>query len=98
MERLIGYVKIFNVVAGIIIIVGVIVIAWTIIQRSGSTGDAPDNLFLELPQNGRVIDMVSSGGHVILLIEAESGAQRLVIVDPANPKAPTTLQLKAQTP
>jgi len=94
LERFLTLIKIFNVVAGILIIVGVVTLVWLLVQRgTGSSGQVGSALQSAIPVDGRIAEMIAAGDHALLLLETPEGGQTLLILNPNRPAGLATIRV-----
>lgn len=92
--------KALVVVMGVLIIVGVSVVAITIARRSGIDAEPEtvatrpfDDVSVALPKGARLIDWTADGGRLVLRVRAADGGERLMIFDLASGRRLGTVHL-----
>lgn len=91
------YVKLFNVVAGVLLVVGTLVLVGALVVKSSSddeaevatmpapapaSGDLPQTL--EIPAGSRILESDLDDGQLILLVEPPQGGRIVYVVDLAT--------------
>lgn len=84
-----GILKAFVVTSGVILIIGVILLAVLIALRAGSDAGGETALpsapvDLALPKDARIIQVMPEGKRLVLLAEDRDGQQYLAVVDSAS--------------
>jgi hypothetical protein len=112
LDRLLGLLKLFVVVAGIAIVLGTGALVWVIVQRGaeapglpsapapGPTSPAEGELRADLPvpAGSVVIDLRLAGREVLLLLRAPDGVDYLALVDLATGRRLSLIRLVAESP
>ena len=75
------YVKIFNVVAGILLVGGTIVLAATLVSRATGGGSGEARTRVALPLAAELVDAALDGDRVLLTLQDAEGSTYLLIVD-----------------
>lgn len=88
MERYIGIIKIFNIVAAVIIVVGVAALGWLLIERAREakvSRDVVDSGMIALPAGFTIAEMAATSDFLFLLVTDAAGATLLLRLDPRDP-------------
>lgn len=80
------YVKLFNLVAGILLVAGTAVLIGTVVVRAMGKGDrqTTGNATLQLPENTMLIDSALDENRLLLTLEHADGSRFLLIIDSAD--------------
>lgn len=79
MERFLGVLKVFVVVAGLLIVAGTVTL---VVMLTGRSGEAVrGEQVVTIPGGMRVMQVVPDGRRLLLLLEAEDGAQAIAVVE-----------------
>jgi hypothetical protein len=106
MERYLGIIKIFNIVAGVLIVLGIIALVWLVIDRSRGTtqGRAPEGRAavedgaIALPAGFTIKQMAATGEFLFLLVSNEAGDILLLRLDPSDPAAAASFVIETARP
>ncbi len=101
MERYLGILKIFNVVAGVLIVVGVVTLVWLLIERG--RGGPPERAAVEdgsiaLPAGFTIEQMAATGEFLFLLLNNDAGDVLLLRLDPRDPAAAASFVVETARP
>ena len=101
MERYLGIIKIFNIVAAVVIVLGVAALAWLIVDRARGakvSPDAVDSGLIALPAGFTIAEMAATGEFLFLLVTDESGATLLLRLDPRDPAGAASFVVETARP
>ena len=106
MERYLGIIKIFNIVAGVLIVLGIIALAWLMIDRSRGTTQSrtPDSRAaiedgaIALPAGFTIKEMAATGDFLFLLVSNADGDVLLLRLDPRDPAATASFVIETARP
>ena len=76
MERYLGIIKIFNIVAAVIIVIGVAALGWLLIDRARearASRDVVETGLIALPAGFTIAEMAATGEFLFLLVTDEAG-------------------------
>jgi hypothetical protein len=101
MERYLGIIKIFNVVAGVLIVLGTAALVWLLIERS--TGGPEERALVEdgaiaLPAGFSIAQMAATGEFLFLLLQNDAGDVLLLRLDPRNPAGAASFVVETARP
>ena len=103
MEAYLRALKVFVVVAGVVLLVGTTVLVWLLLQRpprDAAPRGAPAPILAELPlpAGARIEQMVLDGPRLVLLIRAEQEQQYLALVNPATGERLSLVRIAPEAP
>ncbi len=106
METWLKALKVFVVVAGILIVLGTATLIWLVVQRGlpkdrtarPATATVPADGKLSVPAGMRVASAQLDGDRVLLLLIDGDGAQHLLLVDLATGERLGRLRILPETP
>jgi hypothetical protein len=98
--------KVFVVVAGILIVLGTATLIWFIVQRGlpkdrtvgPATATVPGDVILSIPAGMRVTGVQFDAGRALLLLADGAGRQHLLLVDLATGERLGLLRIVPETP
>ncbi|MCB1885436.1 MAG: hypothetical protein KDG89_15815 [Geminicoccaceae bacterium] len=78
MERLLGFVKLFNVVAGIVIVFGTVALVWLMVQRGGHSRAEREAVPPPPPPvAGRIAGIAAHADGLAFLVDLPDGGQEI---------------------
>lgn len=98
MERYLGIIKLFNIVAGVIIVLGVVALVWLMVQRGSSDRAVVDSGSIVLPAGFRVIEMSATADFVFMLLGDDADALLLLRLDPRDPASSASFVVETARP
>ena len=102
MERYLGIIKIFNIVAAVVIVLGVAALAWLLIERARGGGAdrraVVDTGSIALPAGFTIKEMAATGDFLFLLVSDAAGATLLLRLDPRDPAATASFIVETARP
>ncbi len=101
MERYLGIIKIFNIVAAVVIVLGVAALAWLLVERSREGGDrraVADTGSIALPAGFTIKEMAATGEFLFLLVSDDAGATLLLRLDPRDPAGAAAFVVETARP
>jgi|GEM_PF-3458245 len=101
MERYLGIIKIFNIVAGVLIVLGTMTLVWLLVDRSrgGLEVRAPvEDGSIALPAGFSIAQMAATGEFLFLLVTNEAGDVLLLRLDPRDPAATASFVVETARP
>lgn len=101
MERYLGIIKIFNIVAGVLIVLGVAALVWLMVERSGGgprSGEVVGGGVIALPAGFSIKEMAATGEFLFLLVEDAAGVTLLLRLDPRDPAASASFVVETARP
>ncbi len=101
MERYLGIIKIFTIVAGILIVLGVVALGWLLVERSrGLHADrtALEDGLIALPAGFTIEQMAATSEFLFLLVKSEAGDMLLLRLDPRDPAATASFVIETARP
>ena len=98
MERYLGIIKLFNIVAGVVIVLGVVALVWLMVERGSSDRAVVDSGSIVLPAGFRVIEMSATGDYVFLLLGDDEDALLLLRLDPRDPASSASFVVETARP
>jgi hypothetical protein len=101
MERYLGIIKIFNIVAAVLIVVGVATLGWLLVDRARDAGtgrDVVDEGMIALPAGFTITEMAATSDFLFLLVADESGSVLLLRLDPRDPAATASFVVETARP
>lgn len=106
METWLKALKVFVVVAGILIVLGTATLIWLLVQRGlpedrtagRATATVPGDGTLRIPAGMRVAGAQLDGGRALLLLVDGEGRQHLLLVDLATGERLGLLRIVPETP
>jgi len=101
MERYLGIIKIFNIVAGVLIVLGTMALVWLIVDRSRDGPQqraAVEDGSIALPAGFTIEQMAATGEFLFLLVRSEAGDTLLLRLDPRDPAATVSFVVEPARP
>ena len=101
MERYLGIIKIFNIAAAVVIVLGVGTLAWLLVDRARGGGErraVVDTGSIALPAGFTIKEMAATGDFLFLLVSDEAGATLLLRLDPRDPAATASFVVETARP
>jgi hypothetical protein len=101
MERYLGIIKLFNIVAAVIIVMGVAALAWLLIDRAREAKvgrDVVESGMIALPAGFTIAEMAATGEFLFLLVTDDSGATLLLRLDPRDPAGTASFVVETARP
>lgn len=100
MERYLGIIKVFNVVAGVLIVLGVAALIWLAVDRAGGRrgGEVADGGVIALPAGFSIAHLAATSDFVFLLVTNEVGDTLLIRLDPRDPAASASFVVESARP
>ena len=98
MERYLGIIKLFNIVAAVVIVLGVVALVWLMVERGRGDRAAVDSGSIVLPTGFRVIEMSATGDYVFLLLGDDEDALLLLRLDPRDPASSASFVVETARP
>jgi hypothetical protein len=101
MERYLGIIKIFTIVAGVLIVLGVVALGWLLVERSrGLQADrtAVEDGLIALPAGFTIEQMAATSEFLFLLVTSEAGDMLLLRLDPRDPAATASFVIETARP
>lgn len=100
MERYLGIIKVFNIIAAVLIVLGVAALVWLSIERAGRGRDAEavDGGMIALPAGFTITQMAATGDFVLLLVANDAGDTLLLRLDPRDPAASASFVVETARP
>lgn len=80
---------------GVLIVVALVVVIWTIANRMSGSGDAtgPANLAVPLPQGAQVLESNADGNRLYLRLRTPDGGEQIRVIDTRDGQVITTIRL-----
>jgi hypothetical protein len=98
MERYLGIIKLFNIVAAVVIVLGVVALVWLMVERGRGDRAAVDSGSIVLPTGFRVIEMSATSDFVFLLLGDDDDALLLLRLDPHDPASSASFVVETARP
>ncbi len=98
MERYLGIIKVFNVVAAVVIVVGVVALVWLMVERGNEEQALVGTGTIVLPPGFHVTEMSATSDFVFLLLGDEEGDVLLLRLDPQDPASSASFVVKTARP
>lgn len=100
MERYLGIIKVFNIVAAVLIVLGVAALIWLSIERAGGRrgAEVADGGVIALPAGFTITEMAATGEFVFLLVSNTAGDTLLIRLDPRDPAASASFVVETARP
>ena len=101
MERYLGIIKIFNIVAGVLIVLGTMALVWLLVERSRSGPQeraVVEDGAIALPAGFTIEQMAATGEYLFLLVTNEGGDVLLLRLDPRDPAATASFVVETARP
>jgi hypothetical protein len=101
MERYLGIIKIFNIVAAVLIVLGVAALGWLLIDRARNAADRPETVdtgSIALPAGFTIAEMAATSDFLFLLVTDASGAVLLLRLDPRDPAGTASFVVETARP
>lgn len=95
-----GVLKAFVITSGVMLLIGVILLAVLIMLKAGSdegsdeAGAQAGPVDIELPAGARIDQVIADGKRLVLLAEDQEGQQYLAVVDALSGERLSLLQIK----
>ncbi len=101
MERYLGILKIFNVVAAVVIVLGIAALGWLLVERARTGTDRSavvDTGSIALPAGFTIRQMAATGEFLFLLVADDTGATLLLRLDPRDPAGTASFVVETARP
>jgi len=101
MERYLGIIKIFNIVAAVIIVIGVAALGWLLIDRAREakvSRHVVETGLIALPAGFTIAEMAATSDFLFLLVTDDAGATLLLRLDPRDPAATASFVVETARP
>jgi hypothetical protein len=101
MERYLGIIKIFNIAAAVVIVLGVATLAWLLVDRARGGAErrtVVDTGSIALPAGFTIKEMAATGDFLFLLVTDETGTTLLLRLDPNNPAGTASFVVETARP
>lgn len=101
MERYLGIIKIFNIVAGVLIVLGTSALVWLLVDRARSgpvERAAVEDGSIALPAGFTIEQMAATAEFLFLLVRSETGDTLLLRLDPRDPAASASFVVETARP
>lgn len=98
MERYLGIIKIFNVVAAVVIVIGVVTLVWLMVERGRESPAVAGTGTIILPAGFHVTEMSATSDFVFLLLGDEKGDVLLLRLEPHDPASSASFVVKTANP
>lgn len=100
MERYLGIIKIFNIVAGVLIVLGTSALLWLLVDRARGPQEraAVEDGSIALPAGFTIEQMAATGEFLFLLLRSEAGDTLLLRLDPRDPAATASFVVETARP
>lgn len=98
MERYLGIIKLFNIVAGVVIVLGVVALVWLMVERGRGDRAVVDSGSIVLPAGFRVKEMSATSDFVFLLLGDDENTLLLLRLDPRDPASSASFVVETARP
>ncbi len=101
MERYLGIIKVFNIVAAVIIVLGVAALGWLLVDRAREakvSREVAESGMIALPAGFTIAEMAATSDFLFLLVNDEAGATLLLRLDPRDPAAAASFVVETARP
>ena len=101
MERYLGIIKLFNIVAAVVIVLGVATLGWLLIDRAREakvSQDMAETGLIALPAGFTIAEMAATGEFLFLLVTDEAGSTLLLRLDPRDPAGTASFVVETARP
>ena len=100
MERYLGIIKIFNIVAGALIVLGTSALLWLLVERARGPQERAtvEDGAIALPAGFTIEQMAATSEFLFLLVRSESGDTLLLRLDPRDPAAAASFVVETARP
>ncbi len=98
MERYLGIIKLFNIVAAVVIVLGIVALVWAMAERGRGDRAVVDSGSIVLPAGFHVTEMSATSDFVFLLLGDGDGALLLLRLDPRDPASSASFLVETARP
>lgn len=101
MERYLGIIKVFNIVAAVVIVLGVAALAWLLVERARGGAERAQTVetgSIALPTGFTIKEMAATSDFLFLLVTDEAGTTLLLRLDPRDPSGAASFIVETARP